>query len=319
MNELPNVLPLRDRADITDRWLADRLDTVVPELMRREGIDTWVLAAREYNEDPVLATMLPATWFNARRRTILVFSNFGARRAAIARYAVGDLFPSAWDPEAEPDQWLALAKHLEEVDPQQIAVNRSDVFALSDGLSSTEHEAMIRTLSPGVRSRTVTNHRLAIGWLETRIPAEMAEYPRIVALSHEIVRRGLTTAIEPGRTTTEDLEWWFRQEVLDLGLSTWFQPTVSVQRRGGIGRGSFADHPSATTIGPGDLVHVDFGIEYLGLHTDMQQHSYVLRPGEDAPPPGLVEALALGNRAQDVLMSEYATGRTGNEILDRSK
>lgn len=318
-NQLSEILPLRDRADITNRWLANRLDSVVPKLMRRENIDTWVLAAREYNEDPALATMLPATWFNARRRTILVFSDFGARRAAIARYAVDGLFPSAWDPESEPDQWIALAKHLEQVDAQKIAVNRSNVFPLADGLSSSEHDAMTQALSPSLRSRIVSNPRLAIGWLETRTPAEMVEYPRIVALSHDIVRRGLTEAIEPGDTSTEDLEWWFRQEVLDLGLSTWFQPTVSVQRHGGVGRGSFADHPPATAIEPGDLVHVDFGIEYLGLHTDMQQHSYVLRPGEGSTPQGLVDALALGNRAQDVLMEEFATGRTGNEVLQRSK
>lgn len=316
---IAQILSLRERATIGDAWLRDRLDTVIPPLMQREGIDAWVLVAREYNEDPVLATMLPSTWFNARRRTILVFTAAGHQRAAIARYGVGDAFPTEWNPSEQPDQWRALAEHLAAANPQKIAINVSSTFGLADGISASEHRLLIEALGPELRDRVVSNDRLPIGWLETRTDAEMDWYPAIVALSHDIVRRGLTDHIEPSATTTTDLEWWFRQEVLDLGLTTWFQPTVSVQRLGGAPRSSFSNYPDTVAIQQGDLVHVDFGIEYLGLHTDMQQHCYVLNDGEAAPPAGLVDALSVANAVQDVVMANFVAGRTGNEILTASR
>ena len=69
----PVILSMRERATVQDAWLMKRLETVVPMLMQREGIDMWIIIAREYNEDPVIETMLPATWQSARRRTILLF------------------------------------------------------------------------------------------------------------------------------------------------------------------------------------------------------------------------------------------------------
>jgi Xaa-Pro aminopeptidase len=310
------ILPHRERAALRDAWLEHRLTSLVPRLMEEHGIDAWVLAAREYNEDPVLSTMLPATWMAARRRTILVFTDRGRSRAAVSRYAVGEAFPGIWDPEAEPDQWARLARHLADADPGRIAVDRSPASAFGDGLSAAEHDALVQALPERLRGRVVSAEPLAIGWLETRTDAERDAYRGVCAVAHEILAEGLSgRTIVPGTTTTEDLEWWLRDRVAGLGLDVWFHPTVSVQRAGGADRESFAAAPPDTTIEPGDLIHVDFGIVYLGLHTDMQQHAYVLRSGESAPPAGLVEGLVVGNRLQDLLLAEFAEGRTGNEIL----
>ena len=315
---VPDVLPMRERAAVQDRWLGERLDTVVPALMRREGIDAWIVSAREYNEDPVIETMLPATWQAARRRTTLLFVDTGAevRRFAVARYDVGP-FPRAWDPEAQPDQWARVAEILAEHDPQRIGINVSETFALADGLTASEHDALREALSPALRARLVSAERLAIGWLETRTPSEAAVYPSVVRLARTILHEGLSlAAITPGVTTTDDLAWWYRDRVRALGLTAWFHPGVSVQRASAPGTtGDFSGRPDASVIQPGDLVWVDFGISYLGLQTDTQQMAYVLRPGETAPPAGLVAGLAAANRAQDLLTAEFATGRTGNEIL----
>ena len=260
------VPKLREEARLRDSWLAERLDTIVPALMEREGIDAWVLAAREYNDDPVLATMLPATWMSARRRTVLVFTDRGRVRHAVARYDAGAPFPRAWDPVTQPDQWTAVADLLTEADPATIAVDRSPTTALADGMSASEHEALIAALPPSLRNRLVPADALAVGWLETRIPAETEAFTMAAALGHQIIAEGLSnSAIVPGTTTTEDLEWWFRDKVRSLGLTTWFQPAVSVQRPGGTARISFADHPGRIVIDRGDLVHVDFGIIYLGF------------------------------------------------------
>ena len=321
---MPVILPLRERAAVIDRWLEGRLETVAPEIMRREGVDLWIVAAREYNEDPVIETMLPSTYMAARRRTVLILHDRGPgqplERLAVARYDIGP-FPRAWDPESEPDQWGRVAEVIAERDPQSIAVNRSSTFALADGLTGTEYDALMAALPAKYRDRVAGNERLAIGWLETRTPEELEVYPQIVRIAHRIIAEGFSAkVIQPGVTTTEDVVWWYRERILELKLQTWFQPSVSVQRHeksGGAreGEGDFSGPPDENVIRPGDLLHVDFGITYLRLNTDTQQHAYVLKPGEDAAPAGLVRAFAVGNRLQDILTDNFVAGRSGNEIL----
>ena len=317
----PYILPLRERAALQDQWLAHRLDTIVPRLMRENGIDLWVLIAREYNEDPVVATMLPADWLRtARRRTILVFHDPGdgapVERLAVSRYSVGRFFESAWDPEAQPDQWRRLREIIVERDPERIGVNVSPDFALADGLAGSEMNMLQSAMPREFRSRQVSAEKLAIGWLETRTEPEMAVYPQIGRIAHEIIGEALSNrVIQPGVTTTKDVEWWCRERVAELKLDTWFHPSVSVQRREQ--KSDFVDlfENQNDVIQPGDLVHIDFGIDYLGLCTDTQQMAYVLKPGETAPPEGLVEAFKVGNEMQDILTSQFRQGRRGNEIL----
>lgn len=301
------VLPLRDRARLKDQWLTRRLDTVVPRVMRETGIDCWVLVAREYNEDPVVKTMLPAEWDGARRRTILVFTDFGDTRVAISRYDLDTMFAGVWDPSTQPDQWQRLAEHLAEQSPRRIAVNRSETFALADGLTSSEAARLLAALPPRERDRVEACDALAVGWLETRTAAEIAAFPDVCARAHDILRDAFSApVIKPGVTTTGDVEWWLREEARFCGYDTWFHPMASVQRRGG---------DADDVIRHGDLVHIDFGIEYMTLHTDQQQHGYVLRPDESGPPAGLRQGMSIGNRLQDIVMEQFHTGATGNEIL----
>ena len=240
----------------------------------------------------------------------------------MARYDIGGI-PGAWDPETEPDQWARVAELVRERNPRMIGVNRSTDFGLADGITSTEYEALRAALGPDLAGRLHDAERLAIAWLETRTPEEMAVYPAVVRLARSIISEGLSEkAIQPGVTTTQDLSWWYRERIRELKLQTWFQPGVSVQRREGAmfggdsgEQGDFSSRPPPNTILPGDLIHVDFGITYLRLNTDTQMHAYVLRHGETAAPAGLGEAFSTGNRLQDILTDEFVAGRTGNEIL----
>lgn len=311
------AIPLRDQAAVHDEWVLARLDRLLPRLMERSGIDCWIVAGREYNEDPVLRTMLPASWLGARRRTILVFTQYGKARVAVARYPVGELFAGIWSPEANPDQLGCLADYLVEQNPQQIALDTSSVFALADGLSASERAALLGALPADIAGRVVGGDALAIGWLETRTPLELASYPEVCSAAHDLLNRALSPeVITPRSTTTADVVWWLRQQTADAGYASWFHPTVTVQRLTPID----LDLPGGDIeIAPGDLVHIDFGISYLGLHTDQQRHGYVLRPGESDPPAGLRIALATGNHAQDLLLSGFAAGRTGNEILGAAR
>jgi len=323
--QTPAILDIQARAEVQNDWLAHRFETVIPKLMRRENIDMWVIIAREYNEDPVIKTMLPATWQSARRRTILVFYDNGqtVEQLAVARYDIGEFFKTAWNKDKQPNQWKRLAEIIEERDPQQIALNYSKTFALADGISKTQFNSFEKSLSSKYQDRIVSGENLAIGWLETRTGPEMQVYPQICHIAHNIIAEGFSEAvIQPGITTTANVEWWYRQRVRALNLTAWFHPSVSVQRGGDRQTGfleSFSKRPAKNIIQPGDLLHVDFGITYLGLNTDTQQHAYVLKPGESNAPDGLKQALETGNRLQDILTSNFKTGRSGNEILKVSR
>ncbi|MDH7446502.1 M24 family metallopeptidase [Aquimarina sp. 2201CG14-23] len=320
------ILQERERADIIDQILADRFNNLLPQLMDRTDFDMWILISREYNEDPVLKTMLPAKWLNARRRTILVFyrnkENNTIEHLAVARYNVGKYIDSAWDKEKQPDQWKALVDIITKRNPKKIGINYSDNFGIVDGIVKTDYEAFMNALPESYTDKVVSAEKLAIAWIETRTAQEMEMYKALVQVTHDIIKEAFSVkVIKPGTTTTDDVVWWLRQKVTDLGLNTWFHPTVDIQRFDEPLQShivSFSNRPNDKIIKPGDLIHCDFGITYLRLNTDCQQHAYILKNGEMAPPDFLVKAFSDGNRVQDIFTANFETGKTGNEILLKS-
>lgn len=320
------VLAERERSKVIDEILGERFNELLPGLMDRTGIDMWVIISREYNEDPVLRTMLPATWLNARRRTILVFYRDKAKdsieKLAIARYNIGDNIESAWNKEEQPDQWQALVDIIKDRGPEKIGLNISKNFGIADGLVKTDFDEFKAALPQEFEDRIVSAEDLAVGWIETRTLREMVLYSSLVEITHDIIGEAFSAdVIQPGITTTDDVVWWMRQKVTKMGLETWFHPTVDVQRS----EQELVDHITAFSddngsmvILPGDLLHCDFGISYLRLNTDCQQMAYILKEGEEKAPQFLEEAFQKGNQLQDILTSNFETGATGNEILKKS-
>ena len=312
----PATLNMKERAEVIDAWLEERVETVLPEIMRRSGIDMWIIIAREYNEDPVIKTLLPATWHAARRTTILVVYDPGDDKPletfGISRYNTGETFKTKWNRESQPDQWKALAEMISEKDPEKIGINKSNTFGLADGLSATHYDQLMEVLPIKYKSRVVSAEDIAIGWLETRTNSEMIVYQNIVRMAHQIIAEGFSEkVIQPGVTTTEDVVWWYRDRIRELGFTTWFHPSVSIQRSDQESfdhLAAFSEKLKPKTILPGDLLHVDLGITYLRLNTDTQQHAYVLRPGENSAPDYLKSAFKKANRVQDILTSSFKTG-----------
>lgn len=323
----PAVLTQRQQADVIDTWLDERIETVLPGLMTETGIDMWVIISREYNEDPVIRTMLPATWMAARRRTVLVMyqpaPNAAVETYAVARYDVGKAFKRSWDPESQPDQWKALMDLISAKNPKKIGLNFAKDYGLADGLATYEHQKFMEYLPGNLKDRVTSAQTLAVRWLETRTPSEMATYRHIQTLAHAIVHEGLSEkVITPGVTTTEDVVWWYREKIKAMKLDTWFHPSVDIQRAdpgSNEANRSFAARPSEQTIMPGDLLHIDFGITYLRLNTDTQEMAYVLKPGETEVPQYLQDAFQVGNRVQDILTTNYIAEKTGNEILKAAR
>ena len=320
------ILPEQDRAKVVDEILAHRFNNLLPELMDAANIDMWVLISREYNEDAVLKTMLPSTWLNARRRTILLFYRDKAKntieKLAVARYNVGDNIQSAWDKEKEPDQWKRLMQLITERNPNTIGLNFSKDHNIADGLNKTDYDAFMANLPKKYVSKVLSAEQLAVRWIETRTEREMVIYNQLVTITHDIIAEAFSEkVITPGVTTTSEVEWWMRQKVSDMGLESWFHPTVDVQRSSEALVGhlySFSGRPDDMVILPGDLLHCDFGITYLRLNTDCQELAYVLKPGETQAPDFLVNGLKDGNRVQDFLTKNMIKGRTGNEILSKA-
>ncbi|MEM9076457.1 MAG: M24 family metallopeptidase [Bacteroidota bacterium] len=320
------ILPEVERARVVDEILDERFNTLLPKLMDDTGIDMWILISREYNEDPVLKTMLPSTWLNARRRTILVFFRDKSKgimdKLAVARYNVGKSIVSAWDKEKEPNQWKRLMQLIEERNPKTIGLNFSKDHNIADGLDKTDYEEFMANLPKKYHSKVTSAEQLAVRWIETRTEREMVIFNQLVDITHDIIAEAFSEkVITPGVTKTSEVVWWMRQKITDLGLKTWFHPTVDVQRTSEIEEGSFysfAGRPEDMVILPGDLVHCDIGITYLRLNTDCQELAYVLKAEEKNAPDFLVEAMKEGNRAQDFLTANMIKGRTGNEILAKS-
>lgn len=314
------VLPERARAGAVNEILRDRLDNLLPSLMRESGIDMWVVINREYAEDPVYLTLVPEPAFAARRTTMLVFfdrgGDKGVERLTVSRYPMRGFYEAAWEGGDLDAQWKRLGEVIRERNPKKIGVDVSRHWPFADGLTHSLHERLMAVLAPALRQRVVSAETLVVRWMETRTARELEAYPHIVALARAVIGEAFSSdVITPGVTTTDDVAWYIRQRYTDLGLPIWFMPYVNVQRP------EFTCEPATAFCGaegvirPGDVLHTDVGITYLRLNTDTQEMGYVLRLGETDVPPGLKNALAAGNRWQDLLTTEFVAGRTGNEIL----
>jgi Xaa-Pro aminopeptidase len=314
------ILNLKDRATLIEKIQKDRLNNLLPELMSKNGIDMWIIITREYNEDPIIKTLLPPTWLNARRRTILVFSFDESTKktesVAISRYNFGKNIKSIWDKEKNPNQMLALKDYIDKVNPKKIGLNYSENFALIDGISKSDYELFYSSISNDIKQRIVSAENLGIQWIETRTKLEKEIYKDLVSITQNIINEAFSNkVIEPGKTTTDDVVWWMREKVLELKLKTWFHPTVDVQRNEQSDLYAFDGKSKYDIIQSGDLVHCDFGISYLTLNTDCQQIAYVLKSDEKEAPEFLTKALKDANKLQDILTSEFKLDKTGNEIL----
>jgi Xaa-Pro aminopeptidase len=320
---------LRQQADREQAWLETRMDSILPGLMRQYRIDMWVIPMREYAEDPLFKALVSPTTFAARRRTIYVFwdrgPELGIERIALGGTSQGGVYRAVRSSrrveaavagrQAElwgDEQWKLLREVVEQRNPKIIGVNISRNFAFADGLTAGEYEGMRRALGTRWARRFKRAEGLAVDLLAARLPDEQRFYHELAKLTWAVIDTMFSErVVKPGVSRSSDLVWYFRQAVNDMGLDTWFQPSVDVQRKGATDE-QLGEDP---VIERGDVLHCDVGITALRLNTDIQHLAYVLREGEQDAPDGIRQALARSNRMQDLMMEEVRAGRTGNEIL----
>ena len=309
------IRSLKEQYAIKDQCLKERLEIILPQVMEDADVDMWIVASKEYHEDPTFKAMVPAEYLTARRITMFAFSKEadGIHRYSLSMpdKSVAKFYESKWQFGKE-DQMVALKRLIEEKDPKRIALNMSKEFAVCDGFSIGLYQMFKESLGEDIMNKMVNDDLLAMKFMEIRTPTELKLMPEVMSVAHDIMERMYTTdVIKPGITTTNDLEWFMKEEVNKLGLTYWFEPTMDLQRKNGD-----ESRYDSCVIQKGDLLHCDFGIYYMNMCTDTQRLGYVAKDDEDTMPQYLLDGMKVGNRFQDIVRENMIPGRTGNEVFE---
>ncbi|KAI1406872.1 hypothetical protein F5Y13DRAFT_176188 [Hypoxylon sp. FL1857] len=304
---------LREQAELVDGWTEER-KALIPGLLRKYGIDAWLMSQREYAEDTVFWALKEATQFSARRRTTHLF---------LADPVDGAPSSYSWIENTEA-VWTDLRTILAAQQPQSIALNTHPEIAFSGGLHAGELDAVVKGIGEEWKDKFVLEPMLGVEFVATMVKGRLPWYRKMMETAWAIIEEGFSEkVIVPGKSTSWDVEWWMRERIQSLNYTTWFQPSVFILTGQGFPAAADSsasmDDPRAPDrpIEYGDLIHTDFGVSALGLNTDTQHIGYVLYPGETEGdvPNGFVEGLKKVNRLQDIVKSNMKIGMTGNEIL----
>lgn len=318
---LRNKILNHDRQEqIRNRWLKKRLETVLPKAMKESGIDMWIIFGREYNEDPVMVSLLPAQMMNAGRLTAFIFTTGddgtckGYSLSPInGESSLDEYYEPLWDKERE-SPLDSLRRFIEGQKLESIGLNYSQTSYIGDGITKTMYDNFISNIEANYREKITSAERLSTIWLETRCDEELIAYEGINQMLDTIIDEMFSSyTIHPGVTSTRDAEIFFMDKVKSLGLNSWFNCDVDLQRKG-----FFEPKLGRLTIMPGDLLRTDAGLEYLGLKTDTQKLCYVLKHGEKNAPDGIRYAFEKSMMFQDIVCSLLKEGKTGNEVLTES-
>lgn len=315
--EQADLFPINKQAELSTRILHERLEQVLPWAMEQSGFDCWMVLSRENCEDPIIRTLFTWDMPEARRVSILIFSR-NKKTGEVRRMAVGMHSPEMSKlyenvQNQGEDIWAAAGRIIRELAPERIAVDRSLFYGFCDGLSSTLLEQLRKALGAEYAAKIEDGEDLTVRWLQRVTPLEKAAMKVLVHATHEIVNYTFSRDfVQPGITTTTDIEWEMRRIMNELGYLYWFGPDVDLQREGNPVTRVFEE-----TVQPGDLLHCDIGINgvYVHLHTDMQWVAYVCKEVESDAPAELQTLLDQGNRFRDIVCKEMQTGRTGNDIF----
>jgi Xaa-Pro aminopeptidase len=307
-------MPLRERAEVTRGVLRDRLDHLLPGLMAESGLDMWIVLCQEDDLDPVFRTLVPMdSWCPILQMLVFHRTPGGLERMNLSMTDTGDLYDRPWRGREPAEQWRMLGELVRERNPQRIGINTGATQWAAGGLTHNLYLQLAETLGPELAVRLESAEDLVTRWLATLTEAQIGLLEHVVSVAHALLRECYSRrAIIPGVTTARDLEWHYWQRAADLGLEPSFKPFFVLVRRE---RQRQRFGPEDQAIRPGDVVHSDVGIRYLGLCSDHQQPAYVLGSGETEAPAGWRELLAQGNRLQDVFLNAFRAGLTGNELL----
>ncbi len=322
--EMPKLLSQFEQMEVRERWLMMRLGSLLLPMMKRHGVEMWIVVNEEFNSDPVTEHIVPPIPI-VGRRDVFIFIDKGERieRIALVRYDEERLKKHYEMRMPGRDKFNEeLRKIVDERKPKTIAINIGGSRGQQSGLSYDSYKFLAKALGAENEKKFVSAAPLLTEFFDTRIPDELIHYRNAVAATDIITQRAFSNeVITPGKTTVGDVRWWMLEQVNKLGLSVWFQPDLRIQKQAAVTATSgpfLGTAKESQVIERGDLIHVDFGLNYMGLSTDWQKHAYVLRDGETVAPAGLKAALKNTNRLQDILFGVARTGMTGTDVYEKT-
>jgi Xaa-Pro dipeptidase len=317
---MPKLLSQREQINIREAWLKKRFDTMLLPMMRKHNVAMWIVVNEEFHADPVTEYIAPPLPYMGKRDFFIIADNNGKlEKTAIVRYDDEHL-KNHYTVLNPPGSKIAetLKKIVEERNPKTIALNFGSNRGQSDGITHDAYKFLADTLGKDYESRFVSGKKFIADYLDTRLPEELEHYRTAVLVTDILTRRAFSNeVVKPGVTTVGDVRWWLLQQVNDLGLSVWFLPDLRVQRpvkTEAEAMQFFNVANESMVLQSGDLIHIDFGINYMGLSTDWQKLAYILKKGEKDAPQGLKDGLKNTNRLQDVLFGIARVGMTGPEV-----
>ncbi|MBL0171188.1 MAG: aminopeptidase P family protein [Gemmatimonadaceae bacterium] len=321
--EADALLSWSQQIEVRERWLSQRHTMLLP-MMRRHNIGMWIVVNEEFHDDPITPFIAPPRPYTGNR-DLFVFIYAGEarlRKFAITGYTEENLARFFDAPFTEPRPPAATLRDLyQQYKPLSIGLAIKGTRGQTRSLGFDAYRFLAETLGPEAEKTFVSAAELTQEYLDTRLPEELEHYRTAVTVTEAIVKRALSNAvITPGKTTVGDVRRALYDMLGAAGVRTWFQPDLRVQRAVGevaTSRGFLAVAPEPTVLRPGDVVHIDFGISYMGFDTDWQKMGYLLQPGESDAPTGLKKAMANANALQDALTQRVARpGMTGGSVFN---
>lgn len=321
---MPKLLSQREQMGVREEWLKKRFDTILLPMMKEHKVDMWIVVNEEFHSDAVTEHIVPPIPI-VGRRDFFIFVDKGDKleRYAVVRYEEERL-KNHYTLMVPPRTAEAIKKIVDGRDPKTIALNFKGNRGATSGLTYDAYKFLADALGDKYEKRFVASQPLVTDYLDTRIPEELEHYRTAVLATDVITRRAFSNeVIKPGITTVGDVRWWMMQQLNNIGVTTWFQPDLRVQRRtkaNGMAQNTqFMEVASENVVlERGDVIHVDFGLIYMGLSTDWQKMGYILQKGEKDAPAGLKAALKNTNRLQDLIFSIARPGMTGPEVYEKT-
>jgi Xaa-Pro aminopeptidase len=336
------IMSLQKQFSWQDESLLDRLEHLLPKVMEETNVNMWIVIGDECNEGPCVQSLLPSSFFHARKTAAFIFVH---EQGSTYRYIVSKpdftidrfytpvlLKPADFDYETfystfatgydlekirkmkEENLWSCINRIITEHNPRNIALDMSVNTPFSDGLSKTNYDHLIQNVDVQFHDRFISAEAVTVRWLETRTEKELQLMQRIVHTTRMIIAQCYSPEIiVPGQTTIGEARFFLMERAIGLGMAPWFDATVWIRRKGH--RHIEADHE---VIQKGDLLHCDFGVQYAGLCSDVQEMAYVKDDDDEVLIGELERIHEIAMQTQDILAQEFVEGRTGNEILSAS-
>jgi len=285
----------------------DKFDLILPEVMRENDIDMWIIMNREGNFDPLYPDMGEGY---VGKTGYYVFTDKGNGRIERAALGISGYLLEEGDAYDHFGAEIELKQYVTCRNPQRIGLNISQDIGGADGLSHSGYLELAEILGEEYEKRFVSAEKLASDFRSRRVASEIAVFAEACDIAYQITEKALSNEIiTPGITTLEDVAWWMKEQLFERNLGSSFgMPSVYVTGAPGIIATS-----NDRIIQRGDIIMIDWGVGLMNMYTDMKRMAYVLQEGETTVPAGIQNAFEQAVKVREIIKQTIQPGVTAKE------